>query len=54
LQDEDRRQRILGTIPMGRLGTPDDLVGAAVLLCSDAGSFITGQTLYIDGGRTAD
>ncbi len=54
LQDEERRQRILSTIPMGRLGTPDDLVGAAVLLCSDAGSFITGQTLYIDGGRTAD
>ncbi|MGE3799200.1 MAG: SDR family oxidoreductase, partial [Thermomicrobiales bacterium] len=52
--DPDRRARITATIPMGRLGTPEDLVGAAVLLCSDAASFITGQTLYIDGGRTAD
>ncbi|MDQ3512194.1 MAG: SDR family oxidoreductase, partial [Chloroflexota bacterium] len=33
---------------------PDDLVGAAVYLCSDAARFVTGQTLYVDGGRTAD
>lgn len=54
LADPERRQRITATIPMGRLGTPDDLVGAAVYLCSDAARFVTGQTLYIDGGRTAD
>ena len=40
-------------IPAGRLGTPDDLVGAALLLCSDAGRYINGQNLYVDGGRTA-
>lgn len=38
-------------IPVGRLGTPDDLVGAALLLCSDAGRYITGGNLYVDGGR---
>jgi gluconate 5-dehydrogenase len=48
------REKIVKTIPMGRLGRPDDLVGAAVFLCSDAASFVTGQTLYVDGGRTAD
>ena len=38
-------------IPVGRIGTPDDLVGAALLLCSDAGRYITGANLYVDGGR---
>ena len=40
-------------IPAGRLGTPDDLVGAALLLCSDAGRYINGTNLFVDGGRTA-
>jgi NAD(P)-dependent dehydrogenase (short-subunit alcohol dehydrogenase family) len=54
LADPEKRQKITSTIPMGRLGTPEDLVGAAVFLCSDAARFVTGQTLYVDGGRTAD
>jgi NAD(P)-dependent dehydrogenase (short-subunit alcohol dehydrogenase family) len=40
-------------IPAGRLGCPDDLVGAAMLLCSDAGGYINGVNLFVDGGRTA-
>ncbi|MFN0096710.1 MAG: SDR family NAD(P)-dependent oxidoreductase [Dehalococcoidia bacterium] len=36
--------------PMGRLGRPEDLEGAIAFLCSDAGRFITGHTLYVDGG----
>jgi NAD(P)-dependent dehydrogenase (short-subunit alcohol dehydrogenase family) len=38
-------------IPVGRLGTPDDLTGAALLLCSEAGRYINGANLYVDGGR---
>lgn len=40
-------------IPAGRLGAPDDLVGAAMLLCSDAGRYINGVNLFVDGGRAA-
>jgi NAD(P)-dependent dehydrogenase (short-subunit alcohol dehydrogenase family) len=54
LADPVVRQQLTAGIPMGRLGRPDDLVGAAIFLCSDAARFVTGQTLYIDGGRTAD
>ena len=38
------------TSPMGRAGLPEDLVGAALLLCSDAGSFITGANVNVTGG----
>lgn len=48
------RDEIVSTIPMGRLGSPTDIAGAAVYLCSDAAGFVTGQTLFVDGGRTAD
>jgi glucose 1-dehydrogenase len=39
-------------IPVGRLGRPDDLAGAALLLCSDAGEYINGVNLFVDGGRS--
>ena len=39
--------------PFGRLGTPEEVAAAVVWLCSDAASFITGQTLSIDGGFLA-
>ncbi len=39
--------------PMGRLGQPADMVGTAVFLASPASAFMTGQTLYVDGGFTA-
>ena len=50
LSDPEHRARIEGRIPIGRLGAPDDLVGAALLLCSDAGRYITGADLFVDGG----
>ncbi len=46
------RQQALAAIPMGRFATVEDLLGAILLLLSPAGGFITGQTLYVDGGRT--
>jgi NAD(P)-dependent dehydrogenase (short-subunit alcohol dehydrogenase family) len=52
LDDDAARSAALAKIPMGRFGTPDDLVGIVVLLSSEAGAFITGQTIYVDGGRT--
>jgi NAD(P)-dependent dehydrogenase (short-subunit alcohol dehydrogenase family) len=39
--------------PIGRIGDPDELVGPALLLCSDAGSFVTGEVVTVDGGATA-
>lgn len=45
-------ERILDLIPLGKLGGDDDLKGAALLLVSDAGGHITGQTLVVDGGAT--
>jgi NAD(P)-dependent dehydrogenase (short-subunit alcohol dehydrogenase family) len=40
-----------GSSPMGRAGTPDEIAGAALLMCSEAGSFITGADLQVTGGR---
>ena len=40
-------------IPMGRIGTAEEVVGGAIYLASDASSFVTGATLVIDGGQTA-
>jgi gluconate 5-dehydrogenase len=40
----------MANTPLQRLGTPDDLVGAALFLASDASAFMTGQTMYVDGG----
>jgi NAD(P)-dependent dehydrogenase (short-subunit alcohol dehydrogenase family) len=52
LSDATFRNQALASIPLGRLGTPEDLVGTLLLLLSPAGAFITGQTIYVDGGRT--
>ncbi len=53
LQDAEFKAKIVARIPLKRIGQTDDLVGAVLLFCSDASSFITGQILTIDGGLTA-
>ena len=47
------RQGLLDRIPLGRIADPRDVVGPARFFCSPASDFVTGQTLYVDGGITA-
>ena len=46
----DERTRMLANIPLGRFGEPDDIAQAVLFLCSDLASYITGQTIHINGG----
>lgn len=48
----DQKAAYLATVPAGRWGLPDDLAGIVTLLASDAGSFISGQNIYVNGGLT--
>jgi NAD(P)-dependent dehydrogenase (short-subunit alcohol dehydrogenase family) len=48
----DLKERWTAMIPMGRMGNPEDLMGAVVFLASDASRYITGADLRIDGGYT--
>jgi 3-oxoacyl-[acyl-carrier protein] reductase len=50
---EDKQEKILARIPMGRFGTPEDVAEAVIFLSSDGASYITGQVLTIDGGMIA-
>ena len=53
LSDDGKRQRRLAHIPMGRFGEPLEIAHGALFLASDESSFVTGQSLLIDGGITA-
>jgi gluconate 5-dehydrogenase len=52
LKDEDFVARVNSRVPLRRWGKPRDLAGVAVLLASEAGSYITGQQIVVDGGFT--
>ena len=47
---DNHRDDIEGTLPSGRLGTPEDIVGAVIYLSSRAGAYVTGVVLPVDGG----
>jgi NAD(P)-dependent dehydrogenase (short-subunit alcohol dehydrogenase family) len=46
------RQRVIGQEPVGRMGTPEEIAGAVLWLCSDAAAFVVGHALVMDGGQT--
>jgi NAD(P)-dependent dehydrogenase (short-subunit alcohol dehydrogenase family) len=54
LADPNFRTSVLSKIKLGRLGQVEDLTGAIVFLASDASSLMTGSSLLVDGGWTAD
>ena len=50
---EKFEEEMLGGIPLGRFGNPEDLKGVAIFLASPAAAYVTGQTIVVDGGATA-
>ena len=54
MEDPVARANIVGKIKLGRLGTVEDIMGAVVYLASDASSLVTGTSMIVDGGWTAD
>ena len=49
--DPRLRQQMLSRTPLGRLGRPDEIASVALFLASDDASYVTGDTIYVDGGR---
>jgi NAD(P)-dependent dehydrogenase (short-subunit alcohol dehydrogenase family) len=45
------RRQIVSTVPMGRMGEPEEVVRVALFLASDDSSFVTGIELFVDAGR---
>jgi glucose 1-dehydrogenase len=52
LHDPVKLRSLIGQIPLGRLGQPDDVAGIAAYLASDEASYVTGATYFVDGGLT--
>ncbi len=52
-EDPKLAAKYAAAVPMGRIGLPEDMAGAVIYLASNAASFVSGQTIYVDGGLTA-
>ena len=50
--DAPKTKAIVDTVPVGRMGTPEDVANAVSFFCDDRASFVTGQTLFVCGGVT--
>ncbi len=53
MENDTFRQGLLDRIPLGRIADPKDVVGPALFFCAPASGFVTGQTMYVDGGITS-
>lgn len=53
MENDTFRQSLLDRIPLGRIADPKDVVGPALFFCAPASDFVTGQTMYVDGGITS-
>ena len=52
LDDPDGRATVAGSVPLGRIGSPDDVAGTTIFLASRAGAYLTGTVIPLDGGIT--
>lgn len=52
LADEEYAKKVIASIPVGFYGEPTDCAGIVSLLCSEEGRYITGQSIYVDGGKS--
>jgi NAD(P)-dependent dehydrogenase (short-subunit alcohol dehydrogenase family) len=49
----ERKAGLISTVPLGRVGEPDEIANVILFLCSDRASFISGHVLSVDGGKSA-
>ena len=50
-EDEEAMKMVMSRTPLGRVGTPQEIANTVAFLASDKASYITGETIYVDGGR---